>query len=68
MFEKSGKLYTPKTCLLNGTKRAKLVAEKKVMEIEIRKSDIKNFDNIYFVNAMLDIADNVKIPTKNVVF
>lgn len=68
VFEKSGKLYTPKTCLLNGTKRAKLVAEKKVMEIEIRKGDIKNFDNVYFVNAMLDIADNVKIPVKNIFF
>ncbi len=68
LFEKSGKFYTPKTRLLNGTKLAKLIAKKKVVETEICKSDIKNFDSVYFVNAMLDIADSVKIPVKNVVF
>ncbi len=68
VFEKSGSFYMPKTYLLNGTKRTKLIAENTVKEIEIRKSDIKNFDNVYFVNAMLDIADNVKIPVKKIVF
>ena len=60
------KYYTPSTALLNGTKRQKLLAEKKVIEKIIKVDDLHNFQCIYLVNAMIDLEDEVCIEIKNV--
>jgi 4-amino-4-deoxychorismate lyase len=47
--------HTPKFPLLKGTKRAKLIEEKKVIEKEILLDDLKNYEKIILINAMLEI-------------
>lgn len=66
VFKKGNQLYTPDTYLLNGTKRQKLLKEKKVEEIEIKADDVWLFDKIFLVNAMLDIEDDVGVDTDKI--
>lgn len=55
----AGKLYTPKSTLLAGTKREQLLNAGVIHEKEIRVSDIKSYVGVYLINAMIDIEDNV---------
>lgn len=66
VFKKGNQFYTPDTYLLNGTKRQKLLKEKKVEEIEIKADDVWLFDKIFLVNAMLDIEDGVGVDTDKI--
>lgn len=47
--------FTPKTPLLKGTCRARLLATKKLKEKEIKVSEIKNYKKIALMNAMIDL-------------
>ena len=58
-----GVLYTPKTTLLAGTKRRKLLAEGIIKEKEIHVNDIKSYVGVYLINAMIDIEDKVFVDT-----
>jgi len=58
--------YTPSTYLLNGTCRQRLIAEGKITPIEISVSDLSSFENIYLINAMFDLDDEVIVPVRNI--
>lgn len=58
-----GALYTPKSTLLAGTKRRKLLAEGIIKEKEIRVNDIKSYLGVYLINAMIDIEDKIFVDT-----
>lgn len=66
VFAKGGEYFTPKTFLLDGTKRRKLLESGVVRETEIMACDIKKYDRVIFVNAMLDLSDNVGADTSNI--
>ncbi len=55
----AGKLYTPKSTLLAGTKRRQLLNAGVIHEIEIKVSDIRLYVGVYLINAMIDIEDDV---------
>jgi len=46
--------FTPATPLLHGTKRNRLIAEKKLIERDIAAADIKKFTHASIINAMID--------------
>ena len=48
---------TPSTFLLNGTCRQRLLKEGKIKEAPIHYTDIHHFEQIGFINAMLDIGE-----------
>lgn len=56
---------TPKTFLLNGTQRQRLIAQKILTEMEIRPSDLQHFSKAKLINAMLDFETT---PTVSVLF
>ena len=53
-FLEGDKWYTPSTPLLQGTKRARLLLENKLVEKEIRQKDIGIYSHVCLINAMLD--------------
>lgn len=65
VFYDGEKYFTPSTPLLNGTKRRQLLAQKKIVEKIIKKSDLHNFQKIHLVNAMIDLEDNICINIEN---
>lgn len=67
VFGKNNEFFTPDTYLLNGTKRQKLLREKTIHETRIRVNDIRKFDTIYLVNAMLDLDSSVGISVKHII-
>jgi 4-amino-4-deoxychorismate lyase len=56
-FFDGSRWFTPKHPLLRGTKRAQLLTDGLVTECDIRKGDIKAFEKISLINAMLDLGD-----------
>lgn len=48
------KWYTPKFPLLKGTKRAKLIYDKRIHEKDILLEDLMNYEKIILINAMLE--------------
>jgi 4-amino-4-deoxychorismate lyase len=66
LFSDSDKLYTPAAPLLKGTMREKLIDENKVSVINIKIDDIKSFQYITLINAMMD-PGQIKIPVDNIV-
>lgn len=57
LFYNGDKWLTPSQPLLRGTKRQKLLDEGKIEEADIRVEDLKDFQKIGLINAMLDIGD-----------
>jgi len=57
VFYDGKKWVTPSTPLLAGTKRALLLDQGAITEEEIKISDIKKFQKISLINAMLDIGE-----------
>jgi 4-amino-4-deoxychorismate lyase len=53
-FYKEGVWYTPKTPLLNGTTRARLLEMKKIFEADIREVDLKKYTGVALLNAMIE--------------
>lgn len=53
-FYRDGEWITPKTPLLKGTTRARLLDEGKIVEADIKVQDIRNFSKIALLNAMID--------------
>jgi 4-amino-4-deoxychorismate lyase len=56
-FEKNGELFTPAKPLLNGTKRQKLINEKRIIPIDITPDSISAFNKIHLLNSMIDLFD-----------
>jgi len=57
---------TPSTYLLNGTCRQRLLKEGKIKEAPIHYTDIHRFEQIGFINAMLDIGE-LSLPISQLV-
>lgn len=66
VFVKDGKFFTPSAPLLDGTKRKTLVESGIAAPAEIRPRDLRKFERVVFVNAMLDISDNVGADTDKI--
>jgi len=60
--------YTPTTYLLNGIRRQSLLAQKKIIPIELSVNDLLSFDKLHLINAMLDLEDGITISTKDILF
>ena len=45
--------YTPEDPLLEGTRRAQLLIEGKIQLMDIRLSDLKKFEQVKFINALM---------------
>lgn len=67
VFRKGDEWYTPDAPLLEGTMRAKLIRENKVRVAEIRKEDIRSFDSLKMINAMLEFS-SPEIDVSEIVF
>ena len=63
VFENENGLFTPKTYLLAGTKRALLLEKGIIQEIDISKNDIAFYQKIRFINAMMDLEDGIAMDT-----
>lgn len=66
VFEKNGEFFTPSSRLLNGTKRRALLKSGAIREIPLAAGQVKNFDRVFFINAMIDLDDAVCIPTSSI--
>lgn len=61
-------LFTAKTYLLNGTKRQFLLQQGIISEKDISVADLRQFERVYFINAMLDLDDNISVNIDNIRF
>jgi 4-amino-4-deoxychorismate lyase len=68
VFKSPKGLFTPEDYLLPGTKRRLLLDQKKIKEQRIRVEDIKTFDTVYFINAMIDLEDDIKVQTSSLLY
>lgn len=62
LFLKDGIWYTPDTPLLPGTQRARLLRDKKIVSKRISVNDLKAFEKVKWINAMLDMKDGPEWP------
>lgn len=53
-FTQEGKWITPKTPLLKGTTRARLLDEGKIIEADIKVHELRSFPKVALLNAMVD--------------
>ena len=67
VFESADGLYTPIDCLLKGTKRQTLLDNQKIEETRITAYDLSKYDKVYFINAMVDLEDNIYISTADII-
>ncbi|MCX6169230.1 MAG: aminotransferase class IV [Ignavibacteriales bacterium] len=68
VFSDNEKFITPATPLLKGTKREKLLNIGKIIEGEIRLTDLHKFKYAYLINAMIDLEDNVRVPINKILY
>lgn len=66
VFEDETGLYTPSSYLLQGTKREYLLDHRLIMEKTIKEEDIKLYSKVYFINAMIDLEDQICLDTKTI--
>lgn len=62
------KLYTPKNCLLAGTRRQQLLAEGVVEERELTVEDLRRALSVHIVNAMLSLQDGIIVPQNHIYY
>ncbi len=67
VFRRGGQWFTPDSPLLEGTARARLIREKKIVAREIPEGDIRSFDSLKIINAMLEF-DGPEIDVSDIVF
>lgn len=68
VFQSASGLFTPESCLLRGTKREYLLGKGVIRKIEIRFEDIEKYDRVFFINAMIDLEDNISIGTSSLLY
>src|SRR5690554_2548419 len=66
VLRKGDRFYTPRTFILNGTKRQQLLLSGSISERDIMIDALGDYDCIYLINAMLDIADGVSLPLSSI--
>lgn len=57
---------TPRSYLLNGTKRQYLLETRRIQEAVITPGNIRNYPYLYLINAMLNLEDNIRIHTADI--
>jgi len=67
VFSDGTSYFTPKTYLLNGICRQRLIAEGRVTPIDISVDDLSSFKELFLINAMLDLEDKVTVPVCNII-
>jgi len=67
VFRKGVEWFTPEVPLLKGTMRQKLIDENKIRPKEILPGDIRSFDGLKVINAMLEF-DSLEIEVSDIVF
>lgn len=65
VFDTGRALFTPQIPLLNGTKRQYLIDKHVITPRQISVSDIKQYERIRFINAMIDLEDNISVEITN---
>jgi len=65
VLSKGDCFYTPRTFLLNGTKRQQLLLTGRISERDISADSLCDYDRIYLINAMLDIEDEISLPIQS---
>ena len=66
IFSDGNNWFTPKHPLLEGTKRASLLAQHKIKAIDINIHDISRFKGAKIVNGLLNIEDTNYIDVQNI--
>jgi len=66
IFRKENKWFTPKTFLLNGTTRKRLLEEKIILEEKITINDLYRYEKVKLINAMLQF-DGPEIDVSQIV-
>lgn len=64
-MEKNGVWYTPRSPLLNGTKRQQLIDEEVIYETTISALDLSAYQQIALFNAMIDFGE-VELPISDI--
>lgn len=67
IFFDGTKWVTPDSPLLKGTKRTKLLDEGKIIEEEIKVTDLKIFKKAMLINTMLDMENNKIIDINKII-
>ena len=57
--------HTPDTPLLRGVRRDQLLDEGRIQEVRIMASDLKKYQKVSLINAMLDLGE-LEVPIENV--
>ena len=58
--------HTPSMPLLQGIQREFLLNQKRIIAVNIRLGDLRNYQKVGFINAMMDLDDMPIIETKNI--
>ena len=66
VFESRDGLFTPTTHLLPGTKRQLLLDTGRIKEAQVAVGDIQKYERVRFINAMIDLEDNICIETRKI--
>lgn len=56
VFESSQGLFTPRVPLLEGVQRAHLLQQNVIMPIDIRVDDLRRYEKVHFINAMVPLG------------
>lgn len=65
VFENKGGLFTPVTPLLQGTERQRLLDKGIISLRKIALDNVKEYNHIYFINAMMPFGTMPPFPIKN---
>lgn len=66
VFRNNTGLFTPSSYLLNGTKRQLLLQNGIIQEIAIAVGDLKKYEAVYLINALIDIEDEVCVAIADI--
>ena len=64
VFKKGDTIHTPKNPLLHGTCRARLIAENRTMELEIKPNQLEQYNSFQLINAMNDLDETRWVDIK----
>ncbi|SDE50471.1 aminotransferase class IV [Riemerella columbipharyngis] len=67
IFFDGSQWFTPKTYLLNGVQRQRLIAQNKITEADISLRHILDFSHFKLINAMNDLEEAVPYPIDKII-
>lgn len=66
VFKQGKEYFTPKECLLPGTKRQALLDAGIIKLVSIRPKDLASYESVHFINAMIDLEDNISCSIRSI--